>query len=496
MGVAGVVLTGVWGWSQHAEARRQANAEASARRHLISMLEVSTGPMADQLEQLGRLAVFDSLDTAVERALAEYAPEVRDPAFRAIEARYWDSRGIRLAARGKREEAYQAFVTARLRWLALGKRVESVLSGVKAAEQQWQQGRVGAMAKTIEQTRPPQPSPGMEGQMIDTVIETAAARALLLRGLLTEATRRLDAVIPRIASLLAGPLPEGSMRVMLLGTQTAALTSLSEAQIQRGDFLKAEAAGSRSLEIIRQLRRIEPGNFRNATLEARALMMMVKIAGYRKLYVVKHDLLETQRSFVQGLQHRDPANVVWRGLLAASLGQSGSAQMEAGNPQEAMSSLREAARLMIEVAETDPTNEMWQWDAAGYLLQAGYGLTRLNQHVEAESYFRRAVERMMLFAGIPDSPSADRLYGLSAAIGNLGDCLKRQNRPDDAVTHYQALIDHAAVARGAAWIFIAAVAGHEIAEVERARGSLADAITRHRAAFPLWRRFFASLQEP
>ncbi|MES2705002.1 MAG: serine/threonine-protein kinase [Verrucomicrobiota bacterium] len=495
MSAAGVILLCLWGWSQHREARLRAVAENAARRHLTAMLEVSTGPMTDQLEQLGRLAVFDSLDAAAERALAEYAPQTRDQTFPIIEARYWDSRGMRLAARGRREEAQRAFITARARWRDQGQVMSSVLSGIKAAEQQWHQGLADAMDKTLAETRPDSMPPGKESRVMDTMLEVAAGRALELHGRLNEAVLKLSTAAALTESLAVDPDLSVFVTTALLTTRVSALSALAQARLDCGDFPGAESAVSCSIEAVRLLRQREPGNFRNAELEARALMLMVKIAGAQDNRDIQESHLLAQTAFTSSLCVRDPANVVWRGLLAASIGQKGQAMLGAGHPGEALGDLEAAARTMMEVAETDPTNEMWQWDAAGYLLQTGYALEDLGQNAEAEPFYRKAIERMIPFANSPDSPSAARLYGLSAAIGNLGDCLKRQKRFTDAAAYYQTWVDRAAAGTEPIWTFIAAIAGHEIAGMERVPSRIADAVARHRAVLQLWGRFFSSIRE-
>jgi tetratricopeptide (TPR) repeat protein len=136
------------------------------------------------------------------------------------------------------------------------------------------------------------------------------------------------------------------------------------------------------------------------------------------------------------LVSRDPENMPWRRAHAVALEWMGEIRSKEKDYAGAASCLEKAVEQIRIVSGEDPTIEVVQWDLASILLQAGYLRSDQQEAAGAEPFFYEALNVMIPFTLNDDIPVPGRIYGLAAAISNLGDCLKDQRQDQAASALY------------------------------------------------------------
>lgn len=478
--LAGLALAGgIWGWYQHREARQHAQDEIEARRLLLVMAEMAGGDLADRLEPIGRLHVLDPLISGMENLFTRYRPAREDAAWNGLRARFLTHKAAAFAARGRYTQACDALREALTLPGGLSM-AESVNQRTLLMHHLTVRGLPGAAIEQMPllhqhlRALPPEPA----SDRAKALAATEYSRALQSQREWKESLKVQQSGIDLIESALAALPPDNNMRGLWQHDLARMLLRLAEASAEEGHAATAQQAARRGNEILSALASSAGADPRWLATHARSFGVLGNVLLAEKQNEAASAAFARGLEVTRALTNRDPENILWLREHARALAEIGGRLRADKKLTEAVPYFEEALASARKIAAGDPSVEQWQWDVATYLLYRGYLDEESGNPAGAEPWLREAINVMEPFALSTDAPVPDRVHGLGAALVNLGDVLRAQNRGQAAEEHYAAWIARARrdAPRGPSWFFLAAMMGWEKGDLQLAAGNVSAAL--------------------
>jgi serine/threonine protein kinase/tetratricopeptide (TPR) repeat protein len=477
VGLAGLALTGaVWGWWQYREARQNAADKEEARRMVLGVSRVAIGDLVDRLEPIGRLEVLEPVIANLDNLFSLYQPAREDREWNSLRAQFLTQKAGYLSARGQLTSACELLRSA----LSMS---GGLTPSQAAAQRTFLMQHLSARGLGTEAgseypvllshlaALPDSPETGHAKAMA----AAAMGRAFNARREWREAIGTQLSAVTLLEKAIAALPADHPNRKKWEHNLALILLKLASSHADEAEGAAALAAARRANEIAARLAALPGADSRWKATHARSWL---ELAGYLP-EAEKGAAYDSALSITRPLVTLDPENVFWLREHAEALAHVGNRLPQNANRRaEAARYFDEAVSAARRMTLLDPSVEQWQWDLGGYLLGRGYVERDSEQHAAAEPHYREAIAVMDKFVLSTDAPVPDRVHGLGAALVNLGDALRKQNRIPDALQHYTARIERSRsdAANGPSWHFLAAMAGWEKGSIQTVAGDIPAAL--------------------